>query len=240
MSRGPPTTARASRPASCISASARSSARIRRCTPRPRSMPAICAGASSAQACARPRCAMQLKPQDGLYTLAVRGAEGERLQVIGAIKDVLVAPEDPEALLRVLCDPAVKIVTLTVTEKGYCYDPATAALDEAHPDIVHDLAEPCAAAHRAGIAGRSAAAAARGEAFTRSPCCAATTFRTTAAPSRRSSRGSRRCGIRQLAGYIATRSRFPPRWSTASRPRRPTRTAPRFRGASASRMPRRS
>ena len=37
----------------------------------------------------------QLKPQDGLYTLAVRGAEGERLQVIGAIKDVLVAPENP-------------------------------------------------------------------------------------------------------------------------------------------------
>jgi fructuronate reductase len=81
-----------------------------------------------------------LKPQDSLYTLAVRGAEGERLQVIGAIKDVLVAPEDPQALLRAMCDPAVKIVTLTVTEKGYCYDPATTALDEAHPDIAHDLA----------------------------------------------------------------------------------------------------
>jgi fructuronate reductase len=83
-----------------------------------------------------------LKPQDNLYALAVRGAEGERLQVIGAIKDVLVAPEDPEALLRAMCDPAVKIVTLTVTEKGYCYDPATTTLDEAHPDIVHDLANP--------------------------------------------------------------------------------------------------
>src|SRR6185295_16172144 len=84
----------------------------------------------------------QLGPQDGLYTLAVRGAEGERLQVIGAIKDVLVAPEDPQALLAALSDPAVAIVTLTVTEKGYCYDPATAALDEAHPDVVHDLANP--------------------------------------------------------------------------------------------------
>jgi fructuronate reductase len=84
----------------------------------------------------------QLEPQDGLYTLAVRGAAGETLQVIGAIKDVLVAPEDPAALLRALTDPAVAIVTLTVTEKGYCYDPATAALDEAHPDIVHDLANP--------------------------------------------------------------------------------------------------
>src|SRR3954462_411532 len=62
-----------------------------------------------------------LKPQDGLYTLAVRGAEGERLQAIGAITDVLVAPEGPHALLDALCDPAVMIVTLTVTEKGYCY-----------------------------------------------------------------------------------------------------------------------
>jgi fructuronate reductase len=84
----------------------------------------------------------QLKPQDQLYTLAVRGAQGEALQIIGAIKDVLVAPESPEALLRAMCDPAVAIVTLTVTEKGYCYDPATASLDEAHPDIVHDLGEP--------------------------------------------------------------------------------------------------
>jgi fructuronate reductase len=84
----------------------------------------------------------QLKPQDGLYTLAVRGADGERLQVIGALKDVLVAPEDPEALLARLTDLAVKVVTLTVTEKGYCHDPATTALDEAHPDIVHDLANP--------------------------------------------------------------------------------------------------
>ena len=83
-----------------------------------------------------------LAPQDNLYALSVRGAEGERLQVIGALKEMLVAPEDPDALLRRLCDPAVKVVTLTVTEKGYCYDPATAALDEAHPDIAHDLAEP--------------------------------------------------------------------------------------------------
>src|SRR5947209_835134 len=83
-----------------------------------------------------------LKPQDGLYTLAVRGAEGERLQVIGAIKDVLVAPENPQALLSALTGPAIKIVTLTVTEKGYCYDPATTALDENHPDIMHDLADP--------------------------------------------------------------------------------------------------
>jgi fructuronate reductase len=84
----------------------------------------------------------QLAPQDWLYTLAVRGADEERLCVIGALKDVLVAPEEPAALLRALCDPAVAIVTLTVTEKGYCHDPAKGVLDEAHPDIVHDLGHP--------------------------------------------------------------------------------------------------
>ena len=41
-----------------------------------------------------------------------------------------------------MTDPHVRIVTLTVTEKGYCHDPATGELDEAHPDIVHDLAHP--------------------------------------------------------------------------------------------------
>ena len=84
----------------------------------------------------------QLSPQDWLYTLAVRGAEGERLQVIGALKDVLVAPEDPAGAAAALCDPAVAIVTLTVTEKGYCHDPAKGTLDESHPDILHDLANP--------------------------------------------------------------------------------------------------
>lgn len=83
-----------------------------------------------------------LAPQDGLYTVAVRDGDDERLQVIGALKGLHVAPEDPEALLRAMCDPAIRIVSLTVTEKGYCHDPATGALDETHPDIRHDLAEP--------------------------------------------------------------------------------------------------
>ena len=41
-----------------------------------------------------------------------------------------------------MTDPAVRIVTLTVTEKGYCHDPATCGLVEDHPDIRHDLANP--------------------------------------------------------------------------------------------------
>lgn len=83
-----------------------------------------------------------LAPQDGLYAVAIREDATETLQVVGALRGLHVAPEDPQALLRAMCDPAVRIASLTVTEKGYCHDPATGTLDEAHPDIRHDLAHP--------------------------------------------------------------------------------------------------
>ncbi|WP_062119139.1 mannitol dehydrogenase family protein [Aureimonas sp. AU40] len=83
-----------------------------------------------------------LAPQDGLYTVAVRGAEEDRFEIVGAILKSLVAPEDPEAVLALMAAPDTRIVSLTVTEKGYCHKPATGELDEAHPGIVHDLAEP--------------------------------------------------------------------------------------------------
>ena len=83
-----------------------------------------------------------LKPQDGLYTLSVRGPERENLRVIGALRECLVAPENPEALLARLVDPRIRIVSLTITEKGYCHDPATCDLATGHPAIAHDLAHP--------------------------------------------------------------------------------------------------
>ncbi|TPI32206.1 mannitol dehydrogenase family protein [Mesorhizobium sp. B3-1-6] len=82
-----------------------------------------------------------LKPQDGLYTLAIRDSAGERLQVVGSIQSLLVAPEDPGAVLAALTDPRIRIVTLTITEKAYLRA-ADGTLDSAHPDIVHDLANP--------------------------------------------------------------------------------------------------
>ncbi len=83
-----------------------------------------------------------LAPQDGLYALAVRGRDGEALQIVGAVQKILVAPEDPSALLHAMADPAIRIVGLTVTEKGYCHDPASGELNEDHPDIRADLAAP--------------------------------------------------------------------------------------------------
>ncbi|MGD8175765.1 mannitol dehydrogenase family protein [Marinimicrobium sp. ARAG 43.8] len=81
----------------------------------------------------------QLAPQDGLYTLVERSSDEEKLQIIGAVTSVMVGPEDPAALVQVMADPAIKIVSLTVTEKGYCHDPATGDLNLENPDIQHDL-----------------------------------------------------------------------------------------------------
>ena len=81
----------------------------------------------------------QLVPQDCLYTLVERSGDGENLQVIGAVTDTLVGPENPAALVSAMAQPSIKIVSLTVTEKGYCHDPATGNLNESHADIIHDL-----------------------------------------------------------------------------------------------------
>lgn len=80
-----------------------------------------------------------LRPQDWLYTLAVMG-EPLRLRVIGALREVLCAPEQTALVLARLADPAVRLVTLTVTEKGYAL--AGGGLDLAHPEIAHDLVMP--------------------------------------------------------------------------------------------------
>lgn len=88
-----------------------------------------------------------LQPQGGLYTLALRdaaddGSPREVLQVVGNLLDVLVAPEDPQAVLERIAHPDTRIVSLTITEKGYHHDPATGALRLDAADIVHDLAHP--------------------------------------------------------------------------------------------------
>lgn len=81
-----------------------------------------------------------LAPQDGLYTLCELSA-APRVRVIGAIREVLVAAEDLETAFARFVARDTRIVTLTVTEKGYCLN-ADGALDESHPDIVQDLKLP--------------------------------------------------------------------------------------------------
>ncbi|MCR8723764.1 mannitol dehydrogenase family protein [Frigidibacter sp. ROC022] len=80
-----------------------------------------------------------LQPQGWDYTAVEQGPDGEIPRVVNVLNGVLVAPEDPGAVLAAMADPAVKIVSLTVTEKGYCHEPATGELDFDHVDIIHDM-----------------------------------------------------------------------------------------------------
>lgn len=89
-----------------------------------------------------PEAAEALKPQGGRYTLLTRERGGTKARIIGSIADILVAPQDPEAVIAAIADPAVRIVTLTVTEKAYGLDPAGGGLDESHEAVRHDLSNP--------------------------------------------------------------------------------------------------
>lgn len=80
----------------------------------------------------------KLQPQNWAYN-AVELAETQTARQISALTDVLVAKENPDAVLARLVEPDTRLVTLTVTEKGYCHEPSTGKLNEDHPDIHHDL-----------------------------------------------------------------------------------------------------
>ena len=81
-----------------------------------------------------------LVPQDGLYTVACLD-ETISYRVIGSLKQTLVAPENPQSVLEQLSAPGTRVVTMTVTEKGYCLGP-DGSLDWSHADILRDLKTP--------------------------------------------------------------------------------------------------
>jgi fructuronate reductase len=84
-----------------------------------------------------------LRPQDGLYTLTLLG-HAARTRVVGAVVELPTRIDDA-LVLRRLAAPETRLVTATVTEKGYCLAP-DGTLDLDHPAIAADLAEP----HRPG------------------------------------------------------------------------------------------
>ncbi|WP_458094831.1 mannitol dehydrogenase family protein [Roseomonas sp. WA12] len=83
-----------------------------------------------------------LGPQDGLYTLVERDGVTEAVSVIGSLAGVVYAGDSTAGLLGRMDDPAMRIVSLTVSENGYLLNPATRRLDAGHPAVVADLAEP--------------------------------------------------------------------------------------------------
>jgi fructuronate reductase len=83
--------------------------------------------------------AARLAPQDGLYTVVERGAGAAAPRIVGALREVGDASADPAAVVDRISDPAVHVVTLTVTEKGYRHDPVTGQLRRDDPYVLADL-----------------------------------------------------------------------------------------------------
>jgi fructuronate reductase len=80
----------------------------------------------------------QLEPQAGLYTVTQSGNAGHEIRLIGAIRQMLVAPENPLAVIEALSAADTHIVSLTITEKGYHRQPDQ-SLDWAAAPVALDL-----------------------------------------------------------------------------------------------------
>jgi len=81
----------------------------------------------------------QLAAQDGLYALRTVSSAGDAWRVVGSVREVLFAPEQMADVIARIARAETKIVTLTVTEKGYCADVAKREPRWDHPDIANDL-----------------------------------------------------------------------------------------------------
>lgn len=84
--------------------------------------------------------ARQLTPQDGLFTVAERGDGAAPARVVSSIVEAISGRDTPELVVERIAAPATKIVTLTITEKGYRFDSATRTLDLDDPEVRADLA----------------------------------------------------------------------------------------------------
>ena len=93
----------------------------------------------------------RLAPQDFLYTTVETGPNGQRARIVGCLLDVVVGPENPWTLLHRLTDSQTSIVTLTITEKGYCHAPVSGHLNTDHSDIRHDIEHPDAPRSAVGL-----------------------------------------------------------------------------------------
>jgi fructuronate reductase len=105
----------------------------------------------------------QLEPQAGFYTVTSSGNAGDEIRLIGAIRQVLVAPENPLAVIEALAAPDTHIVSVTLTEKGY-HRQRDQTLDFTSVAVAHDLqggaqtlygllAQACALRRKRGLPG---------------------------------------------------------------------------------------
>lgn len=81
--------------------------------------------------------------QDGLYTLIIQHPDGtNKTEVIGSIKEMLLAPDSPELVIDKMAHVDTRIVSLTITEGGYNFNPQTGDFNFNNEDIQHDLSQP--------------------------------------------------------------------------------------------------
>jgi len=81
-----------------------------------------------------------MQSQDCLYTLVEKAPDGSWTpRIIGSIVQYLYAPDDPDAVIEKMADPATRIVSLTVTEGGYNFHPVTGKFDDTNPAVQADL-----------------------------------------------------------------------------------------------------
>ena len=80
-----------------------------------------------------------LKAQDNLYTLITQTGDRVEAQVVGSIVEYIYGVDNADAVVKRLADPSTRIVSLTVTEKGYSQDQVTGNLDTRNEMVIHDL-----------------------------------------------------------------------------------------------------
>mgnify|MGYP001233289962 CR=1 FL=1 len=87
--------------------------------------------------------AEEFQKQDCLYSLTEVAPDGEQsVRVIGALRDYIMAQENPEAVLKHLADPAIRIVSMTITEGGYNINETTDEFDLDNQNVLDDLKNP--------------------------------------------------------------------------------------------------
>lgn len=87
--------------------------------------------------------AAMFKAQDCLYSLTECAPTGERsVRIIAALRDYLLAPENPEDVLDHLSNPDIRIVSMTITEGGYNIDEKTGQFDLQSLAVQRDLKNP--------------------------------------------------------------------------------------------------
>jgi len=83
-----------------------------------------------------------LTQQDNLYTLFELQQNEDKVQVIGAIGDFILAQQDSAKLIAKLADEETRIVSLTITEGGYCIDDNTGLFNPDLPEVIEDVSNP--------------------------------------------------------------------------------------------------